>query len=95
MGNRILEGWVVSCIITWLLFANKPKEITPATVGASLFCLLMLPVWLIVFVPLFYSDRKKLKWLRKKWLLISIKNVVDYSMGWKRYYSLKAFDAPR
>lgn len=89
--EKILEAWTMSCIIVWLLFIKKPKEITPGSVGASLFLLLLMPLWFIIFIPLFWYHRGKLKWIRKWWWLIAIKRVFDYSFGWRHTYNLTKY----
>lgn len=90
--SNILESWLMSCIIAWIFFAEKPKETTPSTIGASLCSLILMPLWFVIFIPLFYSDRKKLKWIRKKWFCIALRRIMDYSFGWRHSYNLKGYD---
>jgi len=79
VGDIVL-WWLFVGGLLWLIFAKKERFTGTNPVG-DILKVWLFPLWLILSTIELCCKRKKMKWLRKYWLLVAIKKAVDYSFN--------------
>lgn len=66
--------WMLILFMIWLVVAIKPVNADKAI--AQYLAFLFFPVLMFIFPTIYFYHRKYLKWYRKKWLLMSINQLI-------------------
>lgn len=70
--DHILGSWLITSVFLFVCFCKKPEGDSFDKWFAAQIGVVLFPLWIILFPILVFIQRKKLRWLRKYWLIIGI-----------------------
>jgi len=69
-NETVLMLYMLLITMVFMIYAQKPKDLVYFT--GKLMAWMFFPLIFVIFALTSYIDKKRLKWLNKKWFVVSI-----------------------